>query len=150
MSTTAARRRAMRDLIARSSISSQAELVALLTGAGHPVTQATVSRDLQAIGAVKDDREEYVLGHRPSIDEAMANLSRLVDEFVEVIRVGGTIVTLRTPPGAAQVVASALDQANLDGVVGTVAGDDTIFVATLNPRAARATKVTLEEIGANA
>lgn len=137
----------MRDLIVGSEISSQAELVELLAAGGHGVTQATVSRDLHAIGAIKDDFDQYVLGDVQVGDEAIAHLGRLVDEFVEAIRIGGTLVTLRTPPGAAAVVASALDQANLEGVVGTVAGDDTIFVATLSPRWAKATKIKLEEIG---
>jgi transcriptional regulator of arginine metabolism len=150
VSTTATRRRALRELIATSAITSQAELVSRLGETGHPVTQATVSRDLQAIGAVKDDGERYVLAGRPTEDEALRHLGRLVDEFVEGIRVGGTIVVLRTPPGAAQVVASAVDRAGIDGVVGTVAGDDTVFVAAAGDKAARAIGRLIEKIGASA
>lgn len=149
MSTTAARRRALRHLIVHNAITSQADLVGRLSASGHVVTQATVSRDLAAIGAAKDHADRYVLGEKISSGEAMATLARLVDEFVESIRVGGNLVVLRTPPGAAQVVAAAVDSAGLVGVIGTVAGDDTIFVATESAKAAKTVVATLEEIGAN-
>jgi transcriptional regulator of arginine metabolism len=150
VSTTAARRRALRDLISTRAITSQAELVQCLGESGHPVTQATVSRDLQAIGAAKDEGDRYVLMNRPAEDEALRHLGRLIDEFVEGIRVGGNLVVLRTPPGAAQVVASAIDRAAITGVVGTVAGDDTVFVATTGDGTARDVGETFEKIGAEA
>lgn len=148
MNLTTARRRVLRDLITKHSLSTQSEVVELLAAAGHQVTQATVSRDLQAIGAFKLDGGSYELVDRAVHDEAVSDLARLVGEFVEAIRLGGNLVVLITPPGAAQVVASAIDRSGLEGVLGTVAGDDTIFVATASDGMAKSLKQRLERIGA--
>ena len=149
MSTTAARRRIIRSLILEHSIGSQAELVEILGEKGHEVTQATVSRDLHVIGAVKHDGDHYVLGGRSDPDEAIAYLARTVDEFVESIQASGNLVVLRTPPGAAQVVAAAIDGARLPEVVGTVAGDDTILVIASERASGRGLASRLEDTGAN-
>ncbi len=148
MSLTTARRRVLRDLIGNNSVTTQADVVELLAAAGHHVTQATVSRDLQAIGAFKLDGGSYELVDRTVHDEAVSDLARLVGEFVEAIRLGGNLVVLLTPPGAAQMVASAIDRSRLEGVLGTVAGDDTIFVATASDGMAKSLKQRLERIGA--
>ncbi len=148
MSLTTARRRVLRDLIGNNSVTTQADVVELLAAAGHHVTQATVSRDLQAIGAFKLDGGSYELVDRAVHDEAVSDLARLVGEFVEAIRLGGNLVVLLTPPGAAQMVASAIDRSRLEGVLGTVAGDDTIFVATASDGMAKSLKQRLERIGA--
>ncbi len=149
---TAARRRALRSLINRRSIGSQRELVALLATAGYPVTQATVSRDLDAIGALKlgngGDPGTYVIDEARSGSEEMDSLARLLAEFVEEIVPSGNIVVLKTPPGAAQVVAGAIDGARLDGVAGTVAGDDTIFAVAGGENGAWRLAKELEQIGA--
>ncbi len=150
VSLTTARRRVLRDLIVSRSPATQAEVVELLAAAGHQVTQATVSRDLQAIGAYKLDGSGYGLVDRAVDHASSGDLGRLVEEFVEAIRQGGNLVVLTTPPGAAQVVASALDRTRLDGVLGTVAGDDTIFVATASDGAAKSLKKRLESIGERA
>ena len=107
-------------------MSSQSQAAKLLTDAGYPVTQATVSRDLAAIGAVKvrdDDGGLYVIG-RAGVPE----LGTVVDQFVLDVVPSGNVLIVRTPPGAAHFVASALDGANLAEVAGTVAGDDTVLV----------------------
>lgn len=148
MSPTTARRRVLRDLIGNNSVTTQADVVELLAAAGHHVTQATVSRDLQAIGAFKLEGGSYELVDRAVHDEAVSDLARLVGEFVEAIRLGGNLVVLITPPGAAQMVASAIDRSRLEGVLGTVAGDDTIFVATASDGMAKSLKQRLERIGA--
>lgn len=151
MSTTAARRRALRSIILERSVGSQTELVELLAGRGHPVTQATVSRDLQVIGAMKDAAgDRYVLADRPDPDEARASLARALDEFVETIQPTGHLVVLRTPPGAAHVVAAAVDNARIAGVLGTVAGDDTVLVVASERVSGRGIAHKLEEIGAGA
>ncbi len=126
----AARRRLVRRLIERRRISSQQELVTLLATEGHHVTQATVSRDLDAIGAVKSNEDgemRYEVSQREAAPEELNALARALAEFVEYIVPSGNLVVLRTPPGAAQVVAGAIDGAGIEGAIGTVAGDDTVL-----------------------
>ena len=150
MSTAAARRRLVRSLIASQDVHSQAEIVSSLKANGHEVTQATVSRDLQAIGATKNDGESYRLNDRPDPREAMRHLARSIDEFVESIVASGPLVVLKTPPGAAQVVAAAIDNAALAGVIGTVAGDDTILVIAGEAFTGSELIQQLEQIGSTA
>ena len=149
MSATAARRRVIRSIIAERPVSSQGELVELLAEQGHSVTQATVSRDLQVIGATKSAGDHYVLVGRTDADEARAALARAIDEFVEGIRSSGPLIVLHTPPGAAQVVAAAIDNAGVPGVIGSVAGDDTVLVVTSDDHTGAGVAGALEEIGAN-
>lgn len=148
MSTTAARRRLLRTLIDGEIVTSQSELVELLAAHGHAVTQATVSRDLQVIGAVKAEDDRYVLADRPG--GGRESLARIVDEFVEAITPSGNLVVLHTPPGAAHIVAAALDRSGLAAVAGTVAGDDTVLVVAAEPAAGRDVARILEQMGARA
>ena len=124
-------------------IQSQAELVDALQEQGYDVTQATVSRDLAALGVSKNGMR-YVLGGR-KVDHG--HLARTISSYVESIAVSGNLVVLRTPPGAAQVVAAALDAVELDGVIGTVAGDDTVLVIAAAPDGGTELERKLEEIG---
>ena len=114
-------------------ISSQDQLVQMLEAEGVVATQATVSRDLEDLGAVKVRIPggamayaipEYTRERAPSDD----HLKRLMGEFVVEVAHSANLVVLRTPPGSAHVVASALDRAALGSVLGTVAGDDTVLV----------------------
>ncbi len=114
------------------------------------MTQATVSRDLHVIGASKAEGDTYTLSGEPDPAEAVRHLARSIDEFVESIRASGTIVVLRTPPGAAQVVAAAIDNAGIEGVLGTVAGDDTIMVVASEEITGAGVAETLEQIGETA
>ena len=121
----------------------QQDIVAALRSAGHDVTQATVSRDLQEVGAVKvrtGSSLEYRLPDevpRTAGSELMArNLRRTLQDFALDIRTASAIVVVVTAPGHASAVARAIDLAGLDTVIGTVAGDDTIFVATPSERKA--------------
>lgn len=150
MSTTAARRRVIRNLILDRAVTSQAELVELLEARGMSVTQATVSRDLAVIGASKANDDQYRIGEMGNPDEAIAYLGRTIDEFVESIRSSGNLVVLRTPPGAAQVVASAVDGAALEQIIGTVGGDDTVIVVSATADGGDALAGLLEKIGARA
>ncbi len=106
-----------------------------------------MSRDLHVIGASKESNEHYLIGHRTDPDEAVAYLARTIDEFVESIRSSGNLAVLRTPPGAAQVVAAAIDGATLPDVVGTVAGDDTVLVIASERSSGRTLAGALEDIG---
>jgi len=127
---TEARRRTMRFLLGQTDIVNQAEIREALSVIGYEVTQATVSRDLDAIGAVRvKDHGTFVyrLGGL-DVTAQRAALNQAVNEFVETVVTSGNLVVLSVPPGAAQFVASRIDAADVKGVVGTIAGDDTILV----------------------
>ncbi|MBW3649540.1 MAG: arginine repressor [Actinobacteria bacterium] len=115
------------------SVTSQAQLVELLAGEGIVATQATVSRDLEELGAVKvrvpGGETVYAIPQLPKDQPAPEeHLRRVLGDWVGDIAHSGNLVVLRTPPGSAHVVGSALDRAGLDGIIGTVAGDDTLIV----------------------
>jgi len=104
----------------------------LLAEKGFDVTQATISRDLDSVGAqrVKDNGGfRYRLSrHADADDAALEALLDAVDEFVESLVTSGNLIVMKVPPGAAQFVASRIDAAELNGSLGTIAGDDTILV----------------------
>ena len=130
----AERQRRIARLLAERSVGSQNELVELLGAAGRPAPQATVSRDLEELGAVKVRRAGRVVYALAAPDPgqlprpAGEALRRLLAGAVGSVEATGNLVVVRTPPGHAGMVASAIDQGDLDGVAGTVAGDDTILV----------------------
>ena len=134
-SRAAARALILRRLLKEREIGSQEELVALLGQAGHHVTQATVSRDLSALGAEKQLRssgEVYALPDERS-PKTRFELARRMREFVVDMGHSANNVILKTPPGAGGTVAAALDAANLEEVLGSVTGDDTVLVVTRDP-----------------
>lgn len=126
-----ARQRRIVQILRRDIVTSQDALVRLLRESGHPATQATVSRDLEELGAVKVRRNGKVAYSvpndvpRPQNTEA---LRRLVADSMAAIESSGNIVLVKTPPGRAGMVALAIDRADIEGVAGTVAGDDTFIV----------------------
>ena len=131
--TKHARQARLAALIAQRPVRSQAELARLLAAEGVQVTQATLSRDLEDIGATKVRGPDGVLVY--AVDDNLAPsesirlpLSRLCEELLVSAEANGDLVVLRTPPGAAQLFASALDRAALPEVMGTIAGDDTVLV----------------------
>jgi len=130
------RRRDLIRILREGGASSQQEIVDGLRAAGHDVTQATVSRDLQEVGARKvraGDAFVYRLPDelpRGDADLTARNLRRTLDEFAIGIRAAASLVIVVTAPGHASAVARAIDLAGIDEVAGTIAGDDTIFVAT--------------------
>ena len=131
--TRAGRHARIVELIRDTPIRSQTELAELLAGEGVQVTQATLSRDLEELGAVKVSGSYLIPedGKRPlreTTGQGPARLLRLLRELLTGVDASGNIAVLRTPPGAAQFLASALDRSGLADVVGTIAGDDTIFV----------------------
>jgi len=120
-------------LLEDQAVSSQAQLVELLAADGIVATQATVSRDLEELGAVKvripGGTTAYAVPEHAKESRAPDDhLRRVMGEFVVDVAWSGNIVVLRSPPGSAHVVASALDRAGLPNVLGTVAGDDTLIV----------------------
>jgi transcriptional regulator of arginine metabolism len=127
------RQKAIADLIRAEPLGSQEEVTARLGAVGFSVTQATVSRDLEQIGAVKVKRggaTSYALPDQlGDSDWAATRLQRILNEWVLSIEAAGNLLVLKTPPGSAHLVALALDQAKLEEVAGTISGDDTLFVA---------------------
>ncbi len=143
--TRAARHQRIADLLERHLVASQGQLLDLLAGDGISVTQATLSRDLVELGAVKIRQGRGLVyavpaqggdaTPRPAQDphEAAARLARLCEELLVSARAVGNQVVLRTPPGAAHYLASAIDRSDSPDVLGTIAGDDTILVITADP-----------------
>ena len=130
--TRAGRHARIVELIRQKAIRSQTELAEVLAADGVQVTQATLSRDLEELRAVKVGGAYLIPedGTRPlrETEDAPARLLRLLRELLTGVDASGNIAVLRTPPGAAQFLASALDRSGLTDVVGTIAGDDTILV----------------------
>lgn len=135
--TRTARHARIVDTVRDRAVRSQTELAELLATDGVQVTQATLSRDLEELGAVKVGGVYTIPedGRRPlrPAEQAPARLVRLLRELLNSVDVSGNLVVLRVPPGAAQFLASALDRSGLPDVVGTIAGDDTILVVAREP-----------------
>ena len=135
--TKVARQEMIKDWITQGSIHSQIEIVDRLKNSGFDVTQATVSRDLEDIGAVRGRDAQGDPNYRinqESIDEPLIKVSRLISDLLVDVKSSGNLTVLRTPPGGAQLLASALDRASRSGtipeIIGTIAGDDTVLVVS--------------------
>ena len=140
--TRSARQARIRELIEVQPVTSQTQLAALLAEDGIEVTQATLSRDLEELGAVKLRGSDgapasYVLPPenaplRPA-QAAPARLTRLLGDLLTSAEGSANLAVVRTPPGAAQFLASAMDKVGLPDVLGTIAGDDTLLVVSRRP-----------------
>jgi transcriptional regulator of arginine metabolism len=124
-------------------VGSQAQLVDLLAAEGIEATQTTVSRDLEELGAVKvrlpGGETAYALPELPTQQIAPEDhLRRVLGEWAVEVAQSQNLVVLRTPPGCAHVVGSALDRSGLGGILGTVAGDDTVLVVVSERHGGRA------------
>ena len=120
-------------LLEQHNVVSQQQLVELLAADGVVATQATVSRDLEELGAIKvraaAGDSVYAIPELPKEQRAPEDhLRRVMGEWVVEVAHSGNLVVLRTPPGCAHVVGSALDRSGLPDILGTVAGDDTLIV----------------------
>jgi transcriptional regulator of arginine metabolism len=144
--TKAARQQKITELLSTHPVRSQAELAELLADAGLTVTQGTVSRDLVELDAVRVRDARGVLVYavpgeggdrtpRPADGSVTAEqrLARLCHELLVSADASANLVVLRTPPGAAQFLASAFDKAQVPDVLGTIAGDDTVLVIARTP-----------------
>ena len=151
MNATASRRRLLRRLVTTHEIHSQAELAALLDEGGYPVTQATISRDLDAIGAVKDRSAggTYTIPANGGVNRQRRELMKTMGDFVLSIVPSGNLVVVKTNPGAAHLVAGAIDSSGPTGVIGTVAGDDTLLVIAADTVGGEAVARELEGRGAD-
>ena len=145
--TKAARRELIMDLLISGEIRSQVELTQILIKKGFLVTQATVSRDLEDLGATKIRNETGSLTYgispsRPHLEDPINRVIRVAQDLLISAEASANLVVLRTPPGGAHLLASALDQAittsALPELLGTVAGDDTVLVITRKPEGGEA------------
>lgn len=144
--TRTARQRRIVEILGREAVRSQGELLELLSADGIEVTQATLSRDLLELGAEKVRVGRALVYAVPgeggdrtpraaaSPEQVSSRLRRLCEELLVTAESSANLVVVRTPPGAANYLASAIDHSQLDGVLGTIAGDDTIMVITTGSR----------------
>ncbi|HVM21754.1 MAG TPA: arginine repressor [Sphingomicrobium sp.] len=125
------RQRAIADLIRSDALASQDELAARLTELGFTATQATVSRDLEQLGAVKVRRGgqlSYALPEQVG-NGSGPRLAAVLRDFVRSVENAGNLVVVKTPPGSAHLIGVTLDQSQWPEIVGTICGDDTCFIA---------------------
>ena len=138
-------------LLGETAVTSQGQLVELLEAEGIEATQATVSRDLEDIGAIKVrvPGGELVYGLPENANETVApedHLRRVLSDWVAHVDHSHNIVMVKTPPGSAHVVASALDRSGLDGVLGTVAGDDSIMIVAMESSSGKELAATIRNL----
>jgi transcriptional regulator of arginine metabolism len=134
MTDTRSRRlRTLADLLRSGTLASQEEATERLRALGFTVTQATVSRDLEQLGAVKVKKGgilSYALPDQIGESDWNADrLERILTEWALSAESAGQMIVIKTPPGSAHLVASAIDHAQLPEIAGTVSGDDTLFLA---------------------
>ncbi|MDH4064606.1 MAG: arginine repressor [Acidobacteriota bacterium] len=145
------RQAAIREIVEDEAIRSQDQLRRRLAARGFDVTQATLSRDIKEIGLVKrssDGAYKPAAADGPPPPTALSALARALSEYLEGAQPVQQLVVLRTGPGQAQLLGLALDRARLAGVVGTIAGDDTILVIARDARRARGLVRTLDQLAA--
>ncbi len=151
MMTKTQRQHRINELIEREVISTAAQLVTRLQAEGITATQATVTRDLQELGTIKV-RDEHgsrriVVASSPKVSSPpLDHLRRMMGEWVVSVDSSANLVVLRTPPGCAHVVASALDRSALEGVLGSVAGDDTLLVIASDEHGGAAIAASFREL----
>ncbi|MGA9275775.1 arginine repressor [Ilumatobacter sp.] len=138
MTTKVQRQSAIARIVGEYEVTSQPQLIELLGVQGIEATQATISRDLDDIGAVKvrvaSGNTVYAIPQfEPDRFAPLDQLRRVMGEWVAEVALSGNIVVLRTPPGCAHVVGSALDRSRIEGMIGTVAGDDTLMCVADTP-----------------
>lgn len=142
---TALRRRdEILKVIREETIHSQEELQHRLASRGFVVAQPTLSRDLRDLGLAKSPRGYVIPGSDRTFDSRLndreqsgSRMERVLRTFVQSVATAGTLVVVKTPPAAAHAVGLAIDKAELPEVVGSVAGDDTVFLATVSPDVAQ-------------
>ena len=150
-----ARRALVISFVNQGKVHSQGDLVELLAEEGIEVTQATASRDLEDLGAVRGKDDTGVMKYQflSTSVEPLARMARVSDDLILNITASGNVVVIKTPPGGAQLLASALDRASesgeLSAVIGTIAGDDTVLVISRNATGGKALATQLRDfIGA--
>ncbi len=133
-------------LIRAKPILTQDELAAELGATGIQASQVTLSRDIRELGIVKTPEGYRERNSIPLSEPPRENLRRVLQEFLRDVKVAQNLVVLKTAPGGASAVGLALDAEDWPELLGTVAGDDTLFAATPSARAAKKLRKTLLEI----
>jgi len=132
------RQQAILAIIRERDVRTQEELARALKERGIEATQATVSRDVRELGLIKvaskDGGYRYAVPPRPLPPDALGRVQRTFRDYVLDIAFSGSLLVLKTQPGSAMVVAAALDALNLEGVAGTIAGDDAVLVVAKDGR----------------
>jgi transcriptional regulator of arginine metabolism len=151
MASKVQRQQVISKLIAAHAVTNQPQLVELLGAEGLTATQATVSRDLEDLGAVKvrvpgGDTVYAIPEYEPARIAPEDQMRRVLAEWVAEVKVSGNLVVLRTPPGCAHVVASAIDRSGMTGLIGTVAGDDTLLCVAEEKFGGRALAAHLRDL----
>ena len=154
----AARQQRIVEILSSQAVRSQTALLDLLAGDGIEVTQATLSRDLVDVGAEKvrvgknlvyavpSEGGDRTVRVAPDAGEVTTRLAQRCQELLVSADLSANLVVLRTPPGAANFLASAIDHGSVPGIVGTIAGDDTIFVAAREPMTGNELAATLKDL----
>ena len=147
-----ARQQAIGDVVGTRPIRTQQELVAALSARGYKATQATISRDITEMGLVKVSRDGTQAYALPSSAEAVESsseqrLTELLQDLPIDIRESGLMLVIRAVPGTAHAIAAALDRARWPDVLGTIAGDDTVFVACADIESLKRTNKRLLRLG---
>ncbi|MGB9720154.1 MAG: arginine repressor [bacterium] len=142
------RQQKIRELIETEEISTQEQLVAELLKQNISVTQATLSRDLHEIGVVKAIKGlgDYVYKISDEFSSSQRELKNKFISFVREIRTTGNLILIKTPPGEAQGVARVIDLAEMESILGTVAGDDTILVVVDNAENTKKVKKRFQDL----
>ncbi len=147
-----ARQQAIRDVVRKRRLRTQQELVAALQEKGYRATQATVSRDITEMGLVKVTYKGTPVYALPSAEAVVEQsgeqrLSELLQDLPVEIGESASMLVIRAVPGTAHAIAAALDRASWDDVLGTIAGDDTLFVACADERAVTRIRRRLARLG---
>ena len=137
------RTEALRELLASATLSTQEELAEALLSEGFPSTQSTISRDLKRLSAIKGTDASgntiYRLPEQSAVAVRSAISNRNLGALLLSINHNGSMIVIHTPPGSANLLARHLDVTKPDGILGTIAGDDTVFVAPSSPKKIEAT-----------
>jgi transcriptional regulator of arginine metabolism len=148
--TKSERHRTILDIVLRKGIGTQEHFKKELERRGIKTTQATLSRDIKTLGLHKIRTAEgkliYSMGEERPRGADTGKLKRMLADFVEKIDGTNNLVIIKTSPGSAQGVAAAIDGVSFKGVLGTVAGDDTILVITKNSKTGKEVKKTMENL----
>ena len=145
--TKLARQQLIVELAHEGPLPNQQELVKVLARRGFPVTQATLSRDINELHLVRSS-EGYSLPTGDTVSEPLPAVSRVVREFVREVRRAQNLLVIKTISGSAQPVALTVDAEGWDEVVGTVAGDDTVLVIAPDNKSAKKLQTRLEDMRA--
>ena len=131
------RRSLIIEIVTGTPVSSQEQLLEILAARGVQTTQATISRDIRELGLVKMTVGPSSYRYFPGVDKAKITGADFLGEAVQSIKSSGNLLVIRTRPGFAQSVAGAVDSLELNGLLGSVGGDDTVVVVAKNSKAAR-------------